>query len=575
MTANGGGLERGDVLKGKYEILTLIGKGGMSRVYLAQDLDLGNKQWAVKEVDRRVTDALGRPIEQSLSSEAELLSRLQHPAIVGIADILKTEDFIYVIMDHVEGQTLEEVVRANGPQSEPDVQRWMLQICDALSYLHRQDPPIIYRDMKPNNIILHPDGYVKLIDLGVAREYKDDQRKDTTAFGTTGYAAPEQYGRAQTDGRADIYGVGATMWHLLGGAAPPVEFPLPNVRQANPAVGEGFADVIIPKCAEVDRSKRYKSCDDLVADLATYEELTRDHRSRQVKRIAAFASLALAAVAFCVMAVACFAWRDVRIAQNHDHHMDVASALVQVSPEDAQQEYLAAIAQRPDSVDAYLGLIESYKVDSAFTPEEKAQLDAAYGQNLEALKGSDRFAELSYEMGRLYWYFYSYAQTGTYEDNQLARIKASAEHFKNAAADGSFPKLATAETYAGIAQFASGIDAAVMQGEESGELYAGFWESICALSEPAEAEALETVQLDGCALIANALETYVGKFQAMGGVGRDEMFGLLAKVRGQLESLDTTTEQNEALRAGLLARLEGEIPQKLDAVFSAADLRSV
>ena len=180
----------GDVIKGRYKILSVIGKGGMSRVYLAADLQLTNKQWAVKEVDRNATDPTGRPIEQSLASEAELLSKLDHPNIVDIVDIEKTEDFIYVIMDHVEGTSLADVVRREGPQSEEDVQKWMLQVCDALGYLHRQDPPIVYRDMKPSNIMLHPDGYIKLIDLGVAREYKDEARKDTIAFGTTGYAAP-------------------------------------------------------------------------------------------------------------------------------------------------------------------------------------------------------------------------------------------------------------------------------------------------------------------------------------------------------------------------------------------------
>ena len=198
----------GDVIKGRYKILSVIGKGGMSRVYLAADLQLTNKQWAVKEVDRNATDPTGRPIEQSLASEAELLSKLDHPNIVDIVDIEKTEDFIYVIMDHVEGTSLADVVRREGPQSEEDVQKWMLQVCDALGYLHRQDPPIVYRDMKPSNIMLHPDGYIKLIDLGVAREYKDEARKDTIAFGTTGYAAPEQYGIFQSDERADIFSLG-------------------------------------------------------------------------------------------------------------------------------------------------------------------------------------------------------------------------------------------------------------------------------------------------------------------------------------------------------------------------------
>ena len=143
--------------------------------------------------------------------EASLLSKLDHPMIVDIVDIITTDKYIYVVMDYVEGVSLDKVIREEGPQSEENVQDWTMQICDALDYLHKQDPPIIYRDMKPSNIMLRPDGYVKLIDLGVAREYKDQSKKDTIAFGTEGYAPPEQYGKAQTDPRADIYALGATM----------------------------------------------------------------------------------------------------------------------------------------------------------------------------------------------------------------------------------------------------------------------------------------------------------------------------------------------------------------------------
>ncbi len=562
------GLQRGDVLKGKYEVLALIGQGGMSRVHLARDLELTNKQWAIKEVDRHATDLLGRPIEQSLASEAELLSRLQHPQIVGIADIQKTDDFIYVIMDHVEGESLDKVVARSGSQREEDVQAWMLQICSALSYLHRQDPPIIYRDMKPNNIMLHPDGYVKLIDLGVAREYKDDQRKDTIAFGTTGYAAPEQYGKAQTDGRTDIYGLGVTMWHLLAGSPPPVEFPLPNVREANPAVGEGFADVIIPTCTQLTRASRYPSCEALAADLEAYRELTREYRAQQRHKVLAFAIALLAAVLLAAAGAGALAWRDSLIEQTYQHHLDAGDALVQASPEEAQAEYLAAIEERPDGMEAYEGLIRSYKVDSVFKLQEKQQLDAVYGRNLPVLQQSSGFPALSYEIGRLYWYFYDYGQTGTYEENQATRIKASSEHFANAAQDPAFENAPTAQSYANIARFLSGIDAAVMQGEESTELYNGFWNSLQELSMRAAAEPMETVKLDGCVLVANAIETYMGKFKSIGGIGQDAMEELLGRAVQQLAQLVPTTDANEQLRVQTLERAKIETPAKMAALFA-------
>lgn len=567
--AEQGGLKNGDVLKGKYEILALIGEGGMSRVYLARDLELVNKQWAIKEVDRRATDPLGRPIEQSLASEAELLSKLQHPAIVDIVDIEKTQNYIYVVMDHVEGEALDKVVRQKGPQSEEDVQAWMIQICDALSYLHRQDPPIVYRDMKPNNIMLHPDGYVKLIDLGVAREYKDEQKKDTIAFGTTGYAAPEQYGKAQTDARTDIYGIGATLWHLLGGSAPPVEFPLPNVREANPNVGEGFADVIIPKCTELERELRYQTCEELVSDLEVYQELTREYKARQRRKVTSFAATLIGAVLLVIVGFVCLGVREGQITQNYQYHMDVANARVQINPEEAQEEYLAAIEERPNAIDAYKGLINSYKVDGQFTAEEKQQFDEVYNDHLSEIQGTSRFPELSYELGRLYWYFYNYGQTGTYDENQSTRIKASSDYFANAAQDQAFENYATAQNYANIAQFVSGIDSAVMQGDETKELYAGFWESLNTLADQIDQESVEVVKLDSCVLIANSIEAYMNKFKSIGDVSEAAMESLLQTVNQQLSDMKLTTEENTQLRDLTLARLNGEIRTKLATLYSA------
>ncbi len=563
-----GGLKNGDVLKGKYEILALIGEGGMSRVYLARDLELVNKQWAIKEVDRRATDPLGRPIEQSLASEADLLSKLQHPAIVDIVDIEKTKNYIYVVMDHVEGEALDKVIRQKGPQSEEDVQAWMIQICDALSYLHRQDPPIVYRDMKPNNIMLHPDGYVKLIDLGVAREYKDEQKKDTIAFGTTGYAAPEQYGKAQTDARTDIYGIGATMWHLLGGSAPPVEFPLPNVREANPDVGEGFADVIIPKCTELEREMRYQTCEELVSDLEVYEELTREYKMKQRRKVTSFAGTLIGAIVLVLVGFSALGIREGQITQNYQYHMDVANARVQIDPQEAQAEYLAAIGERPNAIDAYKGLINTYKVDGQFTAEEKQQFDEVYNDNLNALQSSSRFSELSYDLGRLYWYFYNYGQTGAYDENQSTRIKASSDYFSNAAQDPAFENYATAQNYANIAQFLSGIDAAVMQGDEDKELYAGFWDSLNTLADQVEGESVEVVKLDSCVLIADSIETYMNKFKSIGDVSEAAMESLLQRVGGQLSEMKLTTEENTQLKDLTLARVNGEVRTKLATLYS-------
>ena len=216
----------GQIIDGKYEILKEVGKGGMSRVYLAMDQRL-NKQWAVKEIQKRGRDENNEYVIQSAIAEANLIKSLDHPSIVRITDIIENDDVIYIVEDYIEGETLASILKREGEQPQERVIEWAIQLCEALQYLHSRTPAIIYRDMKPGNVMLRPEGTIKIIDFGIAREYKAENLEDTTCLGTRGYAAPEQFGgKGQTDARTDIYCLGATLYHLLTGknpAQPPYE----------------------------------------------------------------------------------------------------------------------------------------------------------------------------------------------------------------------------------------------------------------------------------------------------------------------------------------------------------------
>ena len=180
--------EVGTIIDGKYEILKQIGKGGMSVVYLAMDNRL-NKQWAVKEIKKSGKGKNDEVVVNSLLAEANLMKRLDHPALPRIVDIIDKGTTIYVVMDYIEGESLDKILLEYGAQSEELVIEWAKQICDVLGYLHSQKPPIIYRDMKPANIMLKPEGNLKIIDFGIAREYKEQNLADTTVLGTKGYAS--------------------------------------------------------------------------------------------------------------------------------------------------------------------------------------------------------------------------------------------------------------------------------------------------------------------------------------------------------------------------------------------------
>lgn len=245
--------ERGTIIEGKYEVLKLIGKGGMSKVYLAMDKNL-NKQWAIKEIERKAYDKNNEVVVASAMAEANMMKKLDYPSLPRIVDIIEKENVIYVVMDYIEGETLSSVLSKEGAQPQEVVIEWAKELCRVLDYLHTQDPPIIYRDMKPANIMLQPNGNIKLIDFGIAREYKEQNLADTVSLGTKGYAAPEQFGgKGQTDARTDVYCLGVTLYHLLTGqnpCEPPYEiYP---IRYWNPQLSSGL-EAIIQKCTQLNR----------------------------------------------------------------------------------------------------------------------------------------------------------------------------------------------------------------------------------------------------------------------------------------------------------------------------------
>ena len=226
-------LKIGDLLGGKYRILSVVGRGGMSTVYLARN-ERANKNWAVKEVRKSGVNQ-DQVVEQSLLTEVEIMKHLNNPHLPSIIDVIDIDDTFVIVMDFVEGNSLEKVLE-HGAAPEAQVIDWAKQLCDVLLYLHSCNPPIIYRDMKPSNVVLRPDGVVMLLDFGTAKEYKYDESGDaTTCLGTRGYAAPEQYGgHGRTDARTDIYCLGATLYHLVTGKHPSSEPYMKPVRKINP-----------------------------------------------------------------------------------------------------------------------------------------------------------------------------------------------------------------------------------------------------------------------------------------------------------------------------------------------------
>jgi len=203
----------GETLGGRYRILSPIGQGGMGAVFLAEDLKLKGKKWAVKAIPIPPGE------ETRLALEAEMLASLQHPRLPHIVDYFVPDGhgIAYMVMDYVQGPTLQDAFERAGRQFDwQAVVRIGIQLCELLHYLHTYKPrPIVYRDLKPSNVMLDESGGLRLIDFGIARHFKLGQHADTIRIGTIGFAAPEQIAGEQTDPRSDLYGLGALLYYLL------------------------------------------------------------------------------------------------------------------------------------------------------------------------------------------------------------------------------------------------------------------------------------------------------------------------------------------------------------------------
>lgn len=266
-------LNPGDVLQNRYRIVRQVGGGGMGIVYLAEDLRLPGRRCAVKEMSPALLSPQDRPwAVQAFQQEAHLLASLSHPNLAAVTDFFQEGENWYLVMEFVEGETLARRLERS-PRHRLPLQEALpiiRQLCDVLEYLHAHKPPVIFRDLKPSNIMLTPEGRVKLIDFGIARFFKPGQRQDTVNLGTPGYAAPEQYGGlGQSDPRTDIYSLGVLLHQMVTGydpAAAAVPFPLPPPRSIMPNIPPDV-ERVIQRAIQIQPDARYPDVRALQADL--------------------------------------------------------------------------------------------------------------------------------------------------------------------------------------------------------------------------------------------------------------------------------------------------------------------
>jgi len=534
-------LKIGSLIDGKYRILSVIGRGGMSVVYMAIN-ERANKTWAVKEVRKDgVVDF--EAVKQGLVVETEMLKRLRHPNLPSIIDVIEDKDSFLIVMDYVEGNPLSKTIEEFGAQPQEYVIEWAKQLCDVLGYLHSRTPPIIYRDMKPANIMLKPDGNLTLIDFGTAREFKERNLADTTCLGTIGYAAPEQFGgQGQTDARTDIYCLGACLYHLVTGcnpSEPPYE--IKPIREINPSLSSGL-EKIIQKCVQRNPDDRYQSCAELMYALEHYEKIDDEYKRTQKRKLNIFISMLVSSLLFFLGGIGINSVAQQMASDTYANILYSASRTPDYDEKIKYYESALDIPNKGGDKAAYLGLINTFKEnDNVFTIEEQNLLVTHIKNKVNELeKYQENYAEVCFEIGKLFWYYYEYGGTN---DNQITRMISAIEWFDdviNHAPEG-FANLNMAKVYRDIGIFYRDISIKTIEANDRG-LYKPFFENLQELISLVEDDdESEIVKLELYELARSSLQQYATKFKT-DGVDKDSLILMFNTVSENIRKIDTTTD---------------------------------
>ena len=559
-------LEIGSLVDGKYKILSEIGHGGMSVVYMAIN-EKANKTWAVKEVrkDGRMDFNI---VRQGLMAEIDTLKRLKHPYLPSIVDVIEDDETFIIVMDYVEGRSLDKILEEHGVQQESVVVEWAKQLCDVLGYLHSRTPAIIYRDMKPANVMLKPDGTVTLIDFGTAKNYEINYG-ETTGIGTIGYAAPEQYigsGLGRTDARTDIYCLGMTLYHLLTGQDPCRNLISDtSIRAVNPALSRGL-DSIIRKCTAHQPEDRYQSCEELMYDLENYEILEPLYKKKQKRKFSIFIGT-LAASVLCVAAGLSFHFAaSAKASETYNNLLYEASRSVDYDTKISLYEQCMELPDMGGRKDAYLGMIQTFKEnDAVFTVEEANLLEKYIMNHKDELQANKRdYTEICFETGKLFWYYYDY---GDGSDNQVTRAKSAIEWFQDVVdqAPQDYENIGMAKAYASIGMFYRDITTNITEASDKGNykpLFDNLMELIPAVAENADEN--EIVRLELVELTRGALQQYATKFK-VDGVTEQEILSLYQQLEQVTDAIQTTTDVTDAKRS----TIKSLMPDTLTAIRTA------
>lgn len=560
-------LEVGSILDGKYKILNVIGRGGMSVVYLAIN-ERANKTWAVKEVrkdggnDRSV-------VSQNLLAETEMLKKLDHPNLPAIVDVIDQDDCFIIVMDYIEGNSLLDLLEERGRQEQDQVVEWAKQLCDVLGYLHTRHPPIIYRDVKPANVMLRPSGSIALVDFGTAREYKQTGEGDTAWLGTRGYAAPEQFGSmGQTDVRTDIYNLGATMFHLITGIVPAGQetFVHPIGEFIPGYAGSGLEKVIL-KCCRYHPRERYQSCAELMYALDHVHDIDAwEIRKRRAKLFAFGACMALSLV----WAAAGFGFRCACAGTRGEmYRRNVSDAMDEPSFSKKTAYYLAAVTLEPGNPEAYNNLIDDVELEPELTDEvyngvkaciDSRDADPAHRKTaIEFLRKEDprAYADFNFRFGSLVYLGYPGGKGNAAREYLVNAIDSGGLEGNRLAAAAMMYELADA-----YRKKIKSDSSSRKKGIEIGEGCGQYWNTLEKLAGNLESLYAETGNIGYpvrvCDEVANELDQHTVSYQ-YAGISAERLRNTLSNVRSFMAEMSEKAQSLSPAAQEEIARVDHNV----------------
>ena len=545
-------LREGDIVDGSWEVIKQIGQGGSGTVYLVRDIEL-NRLLALKEVPVRNTDQ-GKRQAKAVVAEVSLLKSLSHPSIPRILKMTHDEHSILIIMDYIEGYSLRSLIAKKNYIEEALIVKWGLALCDTLKYLHNRNPKVIYRDLKPHNVMLSNENHLFLMDFGISREVGPDfDYSKEDRVGTKGYAAPEMRAKnAWFDERSDIYALGRTLYFLATRNSPSLEklpngqeLPILPIRQYDASRSVGL-EKIIEKATAYKPTDRYQSVEEMIYDLKNVDKMSEGY-IRKIKRRATtiyslFGTLILGL--FLLGSGALYSQMATTDAYNQ--------AISKGKTSQDLDSLVSASKIMPGEVEPYLEMVKIYRSNGHFTSEDEFQLLSALQSNLPSLKGKEGAGDLLYQVGQLYWFYYP--------QNGQTKSVSWFEQAKDFGVSEKNQHLLS--IYLELGTFKKGILSSITDHSDSG-MYKTYWNALNDLSTEMGND--PQLQLTYLQSVFDVIDSYSGGLKS-DGLSLDELKVVFDKAVDLLNSYSGKTDAQMKAKTELQSRVE-TVRNKLNTTY--------